>query len=98
MRFGAVLGYCKSFGAVRCGFEKMKILRCGSPLNVHTHSVFSTVRFGGVLKNQESCGAVRFVFFMCRTVRFGAVFRYSKSYGAVRCCDKSTVRFGVVPR
>ena len=30
VRFGAVLKNRKSYGAVRCGFEKYEILRCGS--------------------------------------------------------------------
>ena len=64
-------------------------------------TVNPTMRFGAVLKNSKSygavrCGSVRFSEIRNPTVRFGAVFRYRKSYGAVWCCDGSygTVRRG----
>ena len=78
MRLGAVFGFCKSYGAVRCcdisygaarsSFENSKILRCGSVR--FSKTVNATVRFGVL---------------MYPTVGFGAVFRDQESYGAVRC-------------
>ena len=57
VRFGAVFRYCKSYGAVRCGFQKSVILRYGS---VRLSNIVNprTVRLGAVIY---------------RTVRFGAV-------------------------
>ena len=58
LRFGAVFGYCKFYGAVRGGFEKTAILRCGSVRVSNTVNL--TVRFGAevnptVLFSASSC-------------------------------------------
>ena len=49
--------YRKSYGSVRCGFKKAKILRCGSMR--FSDVVNPTVRFGAVLKNRKSYGVIR---------------------------------------
>ena len=93
VRFGAVLRNRESYGAVRCGFQILEILRCGSVLFAEIAN--ATVRFGAVF-TCEPYGALRLYFMY--TVRFGAVFRYRKTYGAVRCGfqegKNSTVRCG----
>ena len=66
VRFGAVLRKRKSYGAVRCGFKKAEILRCGSVR--FSDIVNPTVRFGAVFKNRKCYGAVR-----CFHVSYGAV-------------------------
>ena len=83
MGFGAVFGYCKSYGTVRLRFGAV---------------IYPAVRFGAVFKNRKClrCGSFFSCFLQCDwvrfsemknpTVRFGAVFGYSKFYGAVRCC------------
>ena len=46
VRFGEVFRNQESYGAVRCGFQMQKILRCGS------------VRFGAVINPTVRFGAV----------------------------------------
>ena len=94
MRFGAVFGCCKPYGAVRCcdisygavrfGFQKSGMLRCRSVW--FSDAVNPTVRFG---------------YISCPKVRFGAVFQHRKTYGAVRFGFEEgknpSVRFGAAP-
>ena len=90
VRFGAIFKNRKCYGAVRCGFQKSKILRSGSVR--FSKIVNATVRFGAFMYPTVRFGTV----FRNLTVRFGAVFRYCKSYFAVRCSDVScgAVRYG----
>ena len=56
-RFGEVFRNHKTYGAVRCGFEKYDILRCGSAR--FSDVVNPTVRSVAVFKGREPYGAVR---------------------------------------
>ena len=56
IRFGAVMRKRKSYGAVRCGFQILEILRCGSVL--FSNIVNPTVRFGCILCPKVRFGAV----------------------------------------
>ena len=106
---GAVFSNLKSYGPVRCGFEKSEILRCGSVRL--SDIVNSTVRFGAVLKNWKSYGAVRCGFHKLEILRCGSVrfleigilwCGFQKSgisrCGSVRFSDivNPTVRFGAI--
>ena len=102
-----------SYSAVRGGFQKSEILRCGSVRFSNIGK--ATVRFGADLETRKSNGAVRLVLksygaVLCgfpggKTLRCGAV-RFSrrrqKPYGAVRCGfpggKNPTVRCGAVNR
>ena len=56
VRFGAVFGSCKSFGAVRCGFRNSGTLRCGSVR--FSDAVNPTVQFGYILCPTVRVGVV----------------------------------------
>ena len=56
VRFGVVLKNRKSYGAVRCRFQKAGILRCGSVR--FSDVVNPTVRFGAVIDRTVRFGSV----------------------------------------
>ena len=78
---GAVSSNRKSYGPVRCGFQKSKILRCGSvrlsgivnPTVRFGFEIYPTVRFGAVFENRKSYGAVRCGFQKSEILRCGSV-------------------------
>ena len=72
MRFGAVFGHCKSYGAVRCCYVSYGAVRCGFK-NIEN----PTVRFGAVSETRNP--TVRFAAVLkrakilrCRSVRLTA--------------------------
>ena len=84
VRFGAVLRNRESYGAVRCGFHILEMLRCG--LVRFSEIVHATVRSGAVFRCREPYGAVQCGFPISKT--YGAAMRFSrgqKSHGSVGC-------------
>ena len=57
VRFGVGLRNYQSYGAVRCGFHTLEILRCGSVRFKENRNF--TVRFGAFFRYRETYGAVR---------------------------------------
>ena len=111
---GEAFSNWKSYGAVRCGYNYCRILRCSSM----KRTSYGAVPSGGIFKNIECYVAIRCIHVAshvpvrprCRSmpcseirnrnVRFGAVINPRMRCGAVRCgfCWAVWGRYGGNPR